>query len=480
MAYKFNPLSGALDITLSPSEIKDVAKNATSTKIIYTSQDEGSDTNDGSIFKAFKTIQAGINAANALAAYYNQIVVLVYPSSTGNGYNENLTLSQQGVVLQSAALRYRADTAVIKGSVTINLTGTSGGTNFVAASNAVYIRGLVIVANGSANTINFTGSTFQRLFLTDCYLDNTGTGSAINMTNTGVSGGTKSTITVRETDIQNNSATNPALRVSAGRIFIAGSNPDLSNTNSATAPALTIDGASATACSFSLTNGSVGGQVLVSDNLSTASFSVTSITSGSAAAIVTAASPNTGYIFLANVGLNTTATNSITGSGVVLLAGVARLSTGGDIIGTVTQSVIGGLPQGQLMLGATATQTANSILTFKNGHIKSQQTTAPTIAAANSGTGATVTVSNATDSAGKINYTAGTGVITNTATVTLTFNKAHATAPVVVLTPANSTAGVNVVQVYTTTTTSAMVLNFATAPVVSSTYNWFYHVLETQ
>lgn len=460
----------------SPSAGVIATASASATKkVIYVSQDVGSNSNDGSIFAPFLTIQAGINKANTIAAFYNQVIVNVTPSGGTLGYQENITLSQQGVTVQAFSPLQKADTVYLNGSCTINLTGTSGGTDFIAASNNVYLKGLII-SPASGNSLIFTGTVFQRLYLDDCYVNSLGT--SLIMTNTGTNGGTNSTITSRDTDFINSSATLPTIELSAGNLFISGANPAIQNSNAAASPSITIDGASATGGVFSITNGTINGQVTVSDNLADAFFNNTSIASGASPSIVTASSPNTGFVFAADLGLTTTATNSVIGSGVIVLSGVAKLSTGGDIATSVTQVVISSFPQGAVLLGATATQTANVLLTLKNGHIKSEQTTVPTVTATNSGT-FTTTLSNATDIAGKINYTPGAGV-TVAATVTVTFNQAYNVAPIISITPANTNAGTNAVQFYTTSTTTGFTLNFVASPVATLLYNWFYNVIETQ
>lgn len=451
-------------------------------KIIYVSQDTGNDANAGTILLPKKTIQAGVTAAESIAAYYNQVIVLVTPSSTGNGYNENITMSQQGVVLQSATPTYRSDSALIKGTITINLTGTSGGGNFVAASNIVYIKGFVITTN-SGNTVTFNGTTFQRLFLSDTYIDNTGTGSGLVLTNTGTSSGTKSTITCKNSDINNSNATNPAILVSAGRLFISGTNYDVQNGNAA-GPAIVMDGAAATAAVINMSQATITGAVSISDNTANFNLSLATISSGSAAALVTPATPNTGLITLANVGFTTTATNTITGAGVLALLGNnVKLSTGGEIISTVTQATINSFPQGSLMLGAGATQNTNTLLTLKNGHLTSQQTTAPTSALqTGAGTTATRTLTRCTDVAGNISITTnGTGIAAG-AQLIVTFNKAYATAPVVSLTPSNvnsGSVGITAVGAYATSTTTTFTINFSAAGTAATAYAYYYSIIET-
>jgi hypothetical protein len=473
-------LAEGTNLYYTDAKVKAIAKSTTTARVISVSRDAGDDaTGDGSPLKPFKTIQAGINAANLIADYMNQVVVEISPPNGGNGYVENITLSQQGVTLKAATESYAVGACLIKGTVTINLTGTSG-SNFLAASNEVYMHGLTI-SKAAGSTLLFSGTTFQRLIITNCYVESTSTGSALIMTNTGVSGSTKSTITSRDTDYNNNNSTTATIQNSAGRIFIAGANPEVQNSN-ASGPSILLDGASAAGATVSLNNTSVTGQAQVTDNTANLSLAYSSITSGSLAAIVTPSSPSTGIITLASAGLSTTATNSITGSGVVVVAQAAKLSTGGDIISTVTQAVIAGFPQGQTMIGAGATAATNALLVIKNGHLKFQQSTAPTVTVnANAGTGATSTVSNATDTAGKLALMLGTSPASGVQT-TVNFNKAFATAPIISLTPANALTAANSVskQIFVSSATSSFAVNFGVTGTAAEAYSWHYQIIETQ
>jgi hypothetical protein len=371
----------------------------------------------------------------------------------------------------------RSDSVLLIGTVTINLTGVSGGGNFVAASNIVSLKSIVISSGASAG-ITFGGTTFQRLEINDCYVSS-GNASALVMTNTGTSAGTKSTITSRDTDYFNSSAASPVILQSAGNLYLAGATPTVQNNNAATAPSLTVDGASATGGTFSVTNGQITGQITVSDNLAMVYLAASTISSGSVACVVTPSSANTGFVSIGNVGLNTTATNSITGSGIVALQNVSKLSTGGDIISTVTQSPFPLFPQGATMIGAGSTQNAHSLLTIKNGHVTSQQTTAPT-SALQTGAGSTAsrTLTRCTDTAGNISITvAGTGIASG-AQLIVTFNTSYATAPVVVLTPTNANAAL-VVGAYVTSSTTTFTINFAAAGTTATAYTFTYHVIET-
>jgi hypothetical protein len=161
-----------------------------------------------------------------------------------------------------------------------------------------------------------------------------------------------------------------------------------------------------------------------------------------------------------------------------LLGNVVKLSTGGEIISTVTQATINSFPQGALMLGAGATQNTNTLLTLKNGHLTSQQTTAPTSALqTGAGTTASRTLTRCTDVAGNISITTNGSGIAAGAQLIVTFNKAYATAPVVTLTPNNANA--TGVAAYVTSATTTFTINFNTAGGAGNAHAFYYHVIET-
>lgn len=483
--------AGAGDL-LSTNNLSDVASKATSranlglsnstAKIIYVSQDTGSDTNDGSFFRPFQTITAGLASARLISAFLNQVIVAVAPSSGANGYNENITIDQQGITLQSWGLLYRSDAVLIKGTVTVNVTNpiTNSGPLYSASSNNVYIHGFFINPASENSGIIFSGSVFQRLFITNTFIQCNGTnGQAVILSNTGLSGGTKSTITSRDMDFSNSSASKATIEVQAGRIFITGSLPSIAN--SSTGGSILNSGSVAIGSTITVDKAQITGQVNTTDNTANTTLTNTSVTSGAVAPIATPASPNTGLITLANVGLSSSAGTIITGSGIVVLILVAILSSGSGISGTVTQVVVGGLPQGPTMMGATATQNANSLLTLKNGHLTIQQTTAPATtlgAVGQVGTGASRALSNASDTSGKISLTTGTGVLTPGTILTVTFNKTYSNIPNVLITARNSAGAIT--QFYVTAeSTSAFSLAVATALLASTNYLFSYIVLET-
>lgn len=104
------------------------------------------------------------------------------------------------------------------------------------------------------------------------------------------------------------------------------------------------------------------------------------------------------------------------------------------ILGTPVLSWTG---SGKVGLGTTA---PTALLHLKNGHIKSEQTTAPTLSITNQNgiTGATIN-SSSTDSRGLVDIS-GTTTGSTTATVRVTFNVTYNSAPIVLLTLANDAA----------------------------------------
>ncbi len=158
----------------------------------------------------------------------------------------------------------------------------------------------------------------------------------------------------------------------------------------------------------------------------------------------------------------------------------------------ITGSVLNGSKlyvDGKVLAGSS-TPSANTMLAFKDGHVQSQQTTAPVIAAVNCN--CAPTLSNATDVAGRVNFTPG-ATATAGAQVTVTFNKTYAVAPIVVLTPYNSNAATAVggnaagiaKGVYVTSTTAGFTINYNidpnTPPDMNGLSNQYtYYVIETQ
>lgn len=472
-------LKGNLSLGTFSSDVQTTAKNNTSAQAFYVAQDVGNDANDCSILKPCATIQAGINAANAISAYYKQAIVHVSPATSNVAYNENVTLSQQGVNVICDSWLENGRTCFLKGTLTVNLSGVSGGANYQVDLNETYMSGFVFSVS-SGDNITFSGTAFQRFTLTNSYVDNNGTGSAVVMSNSGTSGaGTKSTFTGYDVSYNSSNATNPTISLTAGRFWNYGTQTNINNSTSN--KALIQTGATS---SFICSLCTINGQVQVTSNTANASMNLSTIAAGSQSCVDTPSSASTGTIILANVGCTSTNTNSITGSGVVVsAAGNALLSSSGDIASTVTQAVFQTLPQGEILLGAGAVKGTNVLLSIKGGHIKVTQTTPPTATVnANAGTGATCTLANASDSAGTMTITTGSvGTPTTGDQCRINFNKAYSVAPICVFSAANATAGSNLVGHYRgTRSTTVNNIAFNTAGATSGTYVYDYKCEESQ
>lgn len=126
---------------------------------------------------------------------------------------------------------------------------------------------------------------------------------------------------------------------------------------------------------------------------------------------------------------------------------------------------------------------AQHLLTIVDAHLKSTRVTAPTAAVnANAGTGATCSVSNASDIAGSIALTS-TAVAPSAGTqCTITFNVAYGTAPICLVTPTNGNSILQSVVngTYFTTTTTTLLVTFSNSDVTGHAYTWAYHCIETQ
>lgn len=154
---------------------------------------------------------------------------------------------------------------------------------------------------------------------------------------------------------------------------------------------------------------------------------------------------------------------------------------GGSIAFVATENVTSTTQGADLVLNTTPNGSATVVERFRitqAGHLKSTQNSVPTVVVgASAGTGATASLSNATDTAGKVTINTGTLGLSTGSYATITFNKAFTTAPIVVLTPANSTLSTSV---YVASTTTTFDINFGAAGGISSTYIINYYCIETQ
>lgn len=469
-------LTEGTNLYFTNAKVDSRVKAGTGTQELWVSKETGNDANDGSIVKPYLTIGAAITAANSIAAYYKQVIIHVAPvtngGSAGGSYNENISFTQQGVNLICDHAGAYSRPCVVTGTLTVNLTGVSGGTNFNAGSNEVTISGFVFTSS-SSNTVTFSGTVFQRLIAMNCYFQASAARAAV-VTNTGVSGAIPSQFRSYDTTFENNSSTIEVVTLTAGRFWLYGTTGTIQNNNSS-GPSVIQNGLSSMIANIV----QFTGQYQLTDNTATATFNLSTIASGTASCISTPASPSTGYALLAYFGCNSSNTNSLTGSGVVVNApGNARFGTSGDIVSTITQASLGpGLPQGELMLGPNATTGTNVLLSIFGGHIKVSQTTAPTATPhANAGTSAICTLTNGRDSSGIINLTEGSALWASGTQCTVTFNKAYGVAPNCILWPHNAAASLHLVtqQIFSTTTTTTLLLSFGVADLGATASQWSY------
>lgn len=121
----------------------------------------------------------------------------------------------------------------------------------------------------------------------------------------------------------------------------------------------------------------------------------------------------------------------------------------------------------------TETPATNSRLAIKDGHLQSQQTTAPNFSGLSV---TTLNVTNSTDIAGNLTFTPSSFAAVGNLTVI--FDKAYATPPIVVISPTNVAAANDLTKIYITSSTTGFIVNF-TAGCSATSHNFSYHVIET-
>ena len=132
-------------------------------------------------------------------------------------------------------------------------------------------------------------------------------------------------------------------------------------------------------------------------------------------------------------------------------------------------------PSGNFGIGTTS---PDSLLTLNDGHIKVSQTTPPTIDdLGNIGSGATYTVSQATDTALIINLMPGPGCGAG-AQVGITFNIPYNNPPIIVFSANNEVT--SLVDMYVESPTINGFTFFAPLSLVDGqSYSWSFHIIET-
>ena len=247
-----------------------------------------------------------------------------------------------------------------------------------------------------------------------------------------------------------------------------------------------------------LTTGS--GIVVASTSTGLTTGSLLSVSTGSTGAVATngvvSLVATAAYTSTSNVGLLTLIANSTTAGtiesifGNALTTGVALYVSGtGTYTGTgfATISATGATTGSILKVLATAATLTtgfyfaandgglNVFTVGSNGHLTSNQTTAPTIATNATGISAVAVTAGSTDTCGTITTT---GTPASGTVLTLTFNKTYTTAPkFVIVAPANASAGgVNTMPIITQTATT-FVLTWPAGGVYAATPSFTYAVI---
>lgn len=200
-----------------------------------------------------------------------------------------------------------------------------------------------------------------------------------------------------------------------------------------------------------------------------------------------AGQPSGGVFFKSGAAPGSTSTSGNTN----ISTGDADSDTGNTIISTGTVTGVGTKGKIKLVTATTpvvgyvwaATNTDSSGDWKSSGdipfHIHSTSSAPSAAPTGSAGTGATCSVSNATDVAGFINFTAGIGATTG-AMCNVTFNVSFGTAPICIFSAANQQSSSDIGNGnFVTSTTTDLILN-EVAPITGNAQVWAYHCIETQ
>lgn len=439
---------------------------------VYVDGTNGNDANDCSILLPCLTIQHTIDTIDTFVSTNHPYIVQI----AAGGYTEDLTIDAQGISLACENANFQTRSCVLQGKILVNLTNTTNpGFNNDVQNFSLY--GIVILQNGSETDplLWVTGSIDKETVIMDNvaitkFTHNSGPAFLYD----NVASGANAVESFNATFITDDD-TEAAFEISTTTVspFLIGSTYINNSSGPAFQEAVTtsfiyIDKIYSSTGSF-VFNGSSGavfifnsflGQLITSDPTET--------------------------LALSNNVLNSNSTPAISGTGTVgFISANGCFGTYCDVDPSISALYLDSTPIGpshtQTLWAGFGTPATNAVLGTKNGHQKSDQTTAPASAVtSNAGTGGSCTLTHATDNAGVI------GIVT-TATSPATgdicdvnFNLSYNLAPVCVMTPLNSIAGLNAEHVYLTTAASNLSVNFATLDSAGHTYSWSYVCLETK
>lgn len=163
-----------------------------------------------------------------------------------------------------------------------------------------------------------------------------------------------------------------------------------------------------------------------------------------------------------------------------------RIDTGGTVtthygvyITEDTVTPVKNYLSGQTQLGGSSVSIPAGVglEVAAGGHLRSSGTSPTAVVDANAGTGATASVSNASDVAGLLELVTGTTAASGSQ-VEVQFDVAYSIAPRVQLTPRNSDGAIQGANMYITSTTTGFTVNAVVALADSTTYQWDYFVME--
>lgn len=325
------------------------------------------------------------------------------------------------------------------------------GSNSCALPASTTIGGAPVASTGNITGSNTTGATFS-------------------VTNSGVYTG------VGADQIVANSATTGVIALIQGNGLTTGTGLSISTTGTLTGAGA---GLSITANSATTTNGIL-------------QISGTSLTSG-VGVLVTGGTSMTsaGALFSANLGAATSGSgfDAVTTGVYTDTTGLFSLTANSATTGSLSVINCLGITSGKgIVINATAAtlttgfyfaanDAALNVFTVgANGHLTSNQTTAPTIAVTTqNGITAAAITAGSTDTCGTITTT---GTSTGSTVLTVTFNKTYTVAPkAVVITAANAAGGgVNTDPIVTQTATT-FVLTIPAGGTYAATPSWTYFVI---
>lgn len=372
-------------------------------------------------------------------------------TTTGN----LLTLTANSATTAAGILRINANGLTTGAGAVISSTGTmttTGSLLTLTGNSATTAAGLFRV-NANALTSGIGA------VITSSATAITGAGRLLRVDHTGVTG--TSAILSEFASAANDETV--IVKVTASAALALGKVLQLSGTAVTTGTILDITGANALTTGFGI-NLTHTTSVIASGG-SLAQISSTSIdtstTTGSLLNLVSTAS-------LAGTQVLATFSGLTTGIGESIVTGALTTGTAHKVTATAATLTTG-------FYYAANDGALNVFTVGANGHLTSNQTTAPTVGTNGTGLSAVAVTAGSTDTAGTITST---GTPASGTVITLTFHKTYTTAPKVVMYQAANAAagGVNTQPIVTQTATTA-VFTWPAGGVYAATPSWMYLVV---